>query len=127
MDIHRIYNYINSYFRILDFSCYNQVEAMMAIDANYPNMSNVTDFAEMAQYGNVVAEGWLGRVWLITWYIIAFTVISRNWSVKSAFIFTSITSAFFGILFRVIGIITDGDMFIVIVLALISIGFGFRD
>ena len=93
----------------------------------YDNMSNITtSFAEFAQYGNYVAEGWLGRVIILTWFIISFTILSRNYSPKSAFIASSFTAMFFGILFRVMGIMSDADIFIAIAVFLISIGLGLR-
>lgn len=95
--------------------------------ANYPNMSNVTtDFAEWAQYGNAVAEGWLGSIWLIASFIITLTIMSQRYDAKSAFIVSSLLTTIFCIFFRVIGIVSDFVMILCIIITLIAIGFGIR-
>ena len=95
---------------------------------NYPNSSNLSsNFVELAQYANNVAEGWMGIVWLMTWFVIVFVIMSRNYDNKSAFITASVLTMFFGILFRVIGIVSEAHIIIIIVITLVSIGFGFRN
>jgi|TARA_Y100000034_G_C6679783_1_gene298804 uncharacterized membrane protein len=94
---------------------------------NYPNASNISsNFVELAQYANSVADGWMGRVWLMVWFIIVFTIFSRTQTPKSAFIVASVLTSFFGILFRVMSLISDGDIIMILIVTLIAIGIGFK-
>lgn len=94
----------------------------------YQTASNVTGFVSWLQYSNTVTSNAFGWVILLVWFIMA-TTISGNVSgdVKKGFVVGAFTTALFGILFRVMGLVGDFVTYFCIIGAIVAIAVSYSD
>lgn len=94
--------------------------------ANYYEASNITGLAELFQYSNYVSGFWLGRLFIIAFFVTTLIVMGQKYDSKSAFVTASLLAAIFSIFFRVLGILNNFDVFFSIVMALIALSISMK-